>query len=138
MRIIADTNTIVSGLLWQGPPRQILNGVRAGTYQLYTSAQLLTELEDVLQREKFARRLALIGLGSHDLALELAALATIVEPAIILPVVRKDPDDDAVLACALAASAQVIISGDQHLLELRAYQGIPILTATELLLQFPA
>lgn len=138
MLIIADTNTIVSGLLWQGAPRQVLNGVRVGAYQLYTSAQLLTELEDVLRREKFAQRLALVGLGPHDLVLELAALATIVEPAIIDPVVQKDPDDDAVLACAIAARAQVIVSGDRHLLELHSYQGIHILTADELLLSVPA
>ena len=47
MRVVADTNTIVSGLLWHGPPRRILDAARAGSPELFTSLELLTELEDV-------------------------------------------------------------------------------------------
>jgi predicted nucleic acid-binding protein len=67
------------------------------------------------------------------LVLGYAALATIVEPAAIDPVVLDDPDDDDVLACAIAIGAEVIVSGDGHLLDLEEYQGIPILSAAELL-----
>ena len=52
-----------------------------------------------------------------------------VEPAAIPPVILSDPDDDAVLACALAAQAEAIVSGDGHLLQLGAYVAIPILPA---------
>lgn len=60
MRVVADTNTVVSGLLWHGAPRQVLDVARAGTLELYTSALLLAELADVLQGPKFAQRLTLV------------------------------------------------------------------------------
>lgn len=110
MRVVADTNTIVSGLLWSGAPRHVLNAARTGRLQLFTSAELLVELEDVLQRQKFAQRLALAGISAHELVLGYAALATLVKPATIAPVIVADPDDDAVIACAIAARAEIIVS----------------------------
>jgi predicted nucleic acid-binding protein len=62
-----------------------------------------------------------------------AALARLIEPAVIEPVILPDPDDDAVLACAVAARAEAIVTGDAHLLDLKQYEGIPILTAAQLL-----
>jgi len=133
MRVVVDTSTVVSGLMWQGKPRQVLDAARTRTISLFTSTTLLAELEDVLNRDKFARRLALIGHSPRDLLVGYAALATIVTPAVISPVILVDPDDDAVLACAVAASAKVVVSGDSHLLALKKYQNILILKAAELL-----
>lgn len=59
MRVVADTNTVVSGLLWHGPPRKLFDAARKGEFELFTSVALLTELEEVLGREKFAKRLAI-------------------------------------------------------------------------------
>lgn len=133
MRVVADTNTLVSGLLWHGNPRRVLDAARAGTLQMYTTAALLAELEEVLQRPKFAQRLSVAGVTSHTLVLGYAALARLVEPAEIAPVILADPDDDAVLACAVAAHAEIIVSGDSHLLDLKDYEGILIVTAAHLL-----
>lgn len=60
-----------------------------------------------------------------------AALATIIAPAIIAPVVAKDPTDDAVLVCAFAAQADLVVSGDSDLLNLKSYHGAPIVGAAE-------
>ena len=60
-------------------------------------------------------------------------LARLVVPVPIAPVVEADPDDDAVLACAVAAQAEVIVSGDSDLLALESYEGIPIITAVQLM-----
>lgn len=133
MRVVADTNIIVSGLLWQGNPRRVLEAAHAGTISLFTSVILLTELEDVLGREKFVSRLAPVGVTPRDLVLGYAALASVIEPASIEPVILADPDDDAVLACAIAAQAAIIVSGDSHLLDLKQHQEVRILTATELI-----
>lgn len=133
MRTVADTNIVVSGTLWHGAPRQVLDAARAGKIELFTTATLLAELEDVLQREKFANRLRLAGVEAQTLVMGYAALATIVVPANIDPVIAADPDDDDVLACAVAANAGVIVSGDSHLLDCEVHQGIQILTARELI-----
>jgi putative PIN family toxin of toxin-antitoxin system len=94
---------------------------------------LLEELADVLARPKFSSRLESAGVTVGSLLAGINALATIITPEAIAPTVRADPDDDAVLACAMTASVARIVSGDSHLLELGGFQGIPIVTATELL-----
>lgn len=138
MRVVADTNTVVSGLLWWGAPRQVLDAARSGRIDLFTSVTLLVELEEVLGRRKFAGRLKAAGITARELVLGYAALANVIEPAAIAPVVADDPDDDVVLACAVSARAEAIVSGDLHLLKLNEFQRIPIVTATELLARLPA
>jgi putative PIN family toxin of toxin-antitoxin system len=138
MDVVADTNVIISGLLWQGAPRQVLDAAREGQLRLHTSAALLAELQDVLHRPKLSRRLQVAGVAAEELVLDYAALATTTSSVPIDPVIAADPDDDAVLACAAAAQAQAVVSGDSHLLDLREYQGIPILTAAELLARIPS
>ena len=133
MKVVPDTNTVVSGLLWHGAPREVLDLARAGKITLFTSPGLLAELRDVLKRPKFAGRLKKVGTTPRKLSLQFAALAKLAHPKAIEAVILADPDDDAVLACALAADANVITSGDSHLLELKSYRGITILTARELL-----
>ena len=113
--------------------RQGLEAARTGTLQLYTTSSLLAEIQDVLQRPKFAHRLSLASVTSRNLVMGYAALARLIEPAVIEPVILPDPDDDAVLACAVAARAEAIVTGDAHLLNLKQYEGIPILTAAQLL-----
>ncbi|MGH8567484.1 MAG: putative toxin-antitoxin system toxin component, PIN family [Gammaproteobacteria bacterium] len=116
----------MAGLLWQGPPQEILLRAMEGKVMLATSPALLSELEGILHRSKFARQIAKQPLSIQALLLRYAELARVVMPAAIPPVILNDPDDDQVLACALAAKAQLIISGDSDLLSLGAYQGIRI------------
>lgn len=133
MRVVVDTNVVVSGLLWRGPSRSVLDAARAGTVSLFTSAVLLSELEEVLGRVKFATRITAVGLTPRLLTLGYAALASLTKPSPIQPVILDDPDDDFVLACALSAKAEVIVSGDNHLRKLREHEGIAILSASEFL-----
>jgi putative PIN family toxin of toxin-antitoxin system len=133
VRAVADTNTVVSGLLWHGVSRKFLDEARAGAISLYTSDSLLAELVEVLPRKKLAKRVAASGMSVEELARRYALLAQRVPAAEIAPVVLADPDDDRVLACALGARADLIVSGDPHLRNLKAYQGIPIVNAAEAL-----
>jgi len=82
--------------------------------------------------KKAAARLVAAAVTPHELVLGYAALASIIDPAEIEPVVLADPDDDAVIACAVAGRSEAIVSGDSHLLDLKQYQGIRIVTAAEL------
>jgi putative PIN family toxin of toxin-antitoxin system len=112
-----------------------LDAARDGIIELFTSIALLEELEDVLNREKFAPRLEAAKVTARELVLGYAALATVVEAPSIEPLILADPDDDAVLACALAAQCEVIASGDSHLLDLRQHKEVRILTASQLLVE---
>lgn len=133
MRLVLDTNSAISGLLWHGAPGKLIDAAQARTITLYTSAPLLAELHGVVSRGKFAKQLEARGLRVSDIFEGYAALATIVTPAIITPTIARDPTDDAVLATAFVAQADLIVSGDAHLLDLKHYQGIPIVTAAEAL-----
>lgn len=137
MNIVLDTNTIISGLFWKGAPRQVLDLARSGTYTLFTSPELLSELADVLGRKKFSSRLALAETSVEELVFGYASLAKTVRPNIIEGVIKADPDDDKVLACAKTANAEIIASGDSHLLNLKEYEGIHIMTVNQLLKQYP-
>jgi putative PIN family toxin of toxin-antitoxin system len=137
MRLVLDTNVVVSALLWHGPPRQLLDAASAGRATLFTTPALLEELQDVLSRPRFASRLAAAGVTAEALVLGYAALAALVQPANIGAVIEADPDDDAVLACAVAAPAEAVASGDLHLLQLGQFQGIPILPPSQALASLP-
>lgn len=93
-----------------------------------TSTTLLAELAKILRRAKFAAAIAQQGILIERLQERYATLCDVIVPASIMPTVLADPDDDHVLACALAARADAIISGDRHLLNLKHYQRIPILS----------
>jgi uncharacterized protein len=128
MRIVADTNTVLSGLLWQGPPRRLLDLARQRTVTLCTSLTLLAELAEVIGRDKFAQRVRAATLSAAELVQDYERLAEVVEPQPLPAPTSRDSDDDHVLACALAAQPDLIVSGDRDLLTLRQYQGIPILS----------
>jgi putative PIN family toxin of toxin-antitoxin system len=132
VRAVADTNTVVSAFLWGGAPAEVLTAAREQRLTLFTSAALIAELEDVLSREKFAARILQVGSSPADLIAGYRALAQLVRTAEIAPVSR-DPDDDQVLACALAADAGLIVTRDQDLRTLDPFRTIRILPAREAL-----
>lgn len=135
MRLVLDTNCVVSAFLWGGTPRQIFDVVIAGQCQLFTSGALLAELEDVLMREKFRSRFLSAQTSVIQLLAEYTRQVTVVHAIRISPTILADPDDDQVLACAVAAKADLIVSGDSDLLGLREYQAIPIVKPTDALLR---
>lgn len=130
MRVVADTNTVVSALLWRGSPHWLIAAIEDYPIAFYTSRALLDEFARVLTRSKLARAMRATGKTTAQLVAEYQGFVNVVTPASIRRTVPGDPDDDRVLACALAAQADLIVSGDAHLLNLKSYQRIPILTAT--------
>ncbi|NKC15602.1 MAG: putative toxin-antitoxin system toxin component, PIN family [Gammaproteobacteria bacterium] len=132
MRLVLDTNIVVSGLIWGGVPRQLLDLGRDGQVTLFTSSLLLDELADVLEREKFAALLASQNITPAFLMQRYGMLTQLVQPQPIERTVR-DIDDDAVIAAALAAKTEVIATGDQDLLVLHPWQGIQILNTADAL-----
>ena len=132
MRFVLDTNLLVSAVIAAGLPRRLVDGAKAGEFELCTSEVLLAELLNVLSRAKFAARLGQAGLTPQGIVDDLRRIAVIVSPTDTPRVVPTDPDDDHVIAAALAGAAHLIASGDKRdLLPLGSYAGIPIVTARE-------
>ena len=133
-RIVIDTNIVLSGLLWRGPPYVLLTHIGQNPgMQLFSSQALIDELAAVLIRPSPAKRLKLINKTAHEVLVDYVRAVTVLQP-LAQPVCR-DPDDDEVLALALLAQAQAIVSGDNDLLVLQRFEGIAILTATQALQQ---
>lgn len=132
MRLVLDTNIVASGLLWGGNPAQLLDAAQLGEIELFTSRPLLAELSNILIRRKFAKTIEASGLSIEALVLSYVDLTTVVRPAAIAAAVAADPTDDQVLACAVSAQADLIVSGDKHLLDLGgSYQNIRIVMPAE-------
>lgn len=132
MRLVIDTNVVVSALLWGGIPRQLLRAAHERRIQLFTSVPLLAELTDTLNRQKFTQKIAASGFKVGQLVERYALLAAPVHP-VPIPRTVRDPDDDVVLSTALAARARLIATGDKDLLCLHPWRNIQILNAAEAL-----
>lgn len=135
MRVVLDTNTLVSGIISAGgPPRRLLDGARAQAFEMCSSTVLLAELFEVLSREKFAARLAQADLTPLSIVGELRRMAHMVAPDNVPRVIESDPDDDHVVACAVLAQADFIVSGDKHLHSLGGqYKDIRIVSPADAL-----
>ncbi len=133
MRVVLDTNTLVSGVISPGgPPRRLIDGARAQVFELCSSATLLAELLDVIARGKFATRLAQAGLTPQSIVADMRRMAYMAAPQEIPRVIEQDADDDHVLACAVTGQADLIVSGDKHLHSLGGkYNGISIVTPAQ-------
>jgi putative PIN family toxin of toxin-antitoxin system len=126
-KILLDTNILISAFGWGGKPRIIFKLILDNQVELVTSPQLISELKKVLDYQKF-------GFPNDlkkkviDLILE---VSTIVSPKIRVNIIKDDPSDNRILEAALCGSADFIITGDKHLLNLKEYTGMKIVTAAE-------
>ncbi len=136
MVVVADTNILVSALLWKGQTTPILHLVRDRKIQIAINGSLLNEFERVLCYPKFHQQLSSIGKTPFQIVQEFIEIAILVDDVSIPPTILDDLSDDRVLACAFASRASMIVSGDQHLLKLKSWRGISIVTARTFLNRF--
>lgn len=129
MRVVLDTNVIVSGLNFPGNERLVLELALRGRFELYLSPFILGEAAGVLGRKfDWAEE------RSSEALIALVNVATIVEPAQRPEVIAGDHPDNRVLECAAAAEAEYLVTGDRrHLLPLQEYRGARILNAPRFL-----
>ncbi|MDQ2780219.1 MAG: putative toxin-antitoxin system toxin component, PIN family [Pseudomonadota bacterium] len=138
MKLVLDTNVVVSALIWGGVPYQLLKAAAAGEVDLVASPDLLTELRDVLGREHLASRLVSQQSTVEQAIAFYAGLVVIVSPLSTPRVVPGDVDDDHVIAAAVAGHADLVVSGDRHLLSMNSHQGIAIVAVAETLKRLAA
>jgi putative PIN family toxin of toxin-antitoxin system len=131
VQLVLDTNIVVSALIWGGTPYRLLQAATSGDIALFTSPVLLQELRDVLAREHLAARLRQKRASVEQAIGWYGELALCVTPLATPRVVLRDADDDHVIACAITAQVDAIVSGDNDLLSLTQYQGIAMLTPVQ-------
>lgn len=125
-RAVLDTNVIVSGFGWPGAPAEILDATLDGRLVLVTSPPLLAELRRVLGYPKLAKVIT----GGAQLADLVEESGVVVLPSRVFAVI-DDESDNRVLEAAVEGAADYIVSGDDHLLGLGSFQGIPVMPPAE-------
>jgi uncharacterized protein len=130
-KIVLDTNILVSAIIASGYSANILDRVRSGELTLITSSHLLEEFSDVIARPRITRKYPQVAEKAEDLVDFLRAFTELVQGTPGENQVSRDRDDDYVIACAIEGSADYIISGDPHLLDLKTHGNITILTPRE-------
>jgi uncharacterized protein len=139
LRVVLDTNVFVSGLLSRGgAAARVLDAWRERRYILATSPAIIAEIQAVLNYPHIQAKYAIL---EEDINQFIAILN---QDALLVPgktrvagIIPADPKDEKFLVCALESQADLIVSGDHHLLELGVYQDIPIVTIRQLLDQLP-
>ena len=128
LKIVPDTNVYISGIIFGGNPRKVLELAKDKKVVAFTSTSILLEVAEKLNQkfhwdeEKVSKTLKAI-----------SKITEVVIPATRLSVVKKDPTDNKIIECALESEANYIISGDKHLLDIREFEGIQIITSGNLL-----
>lgn len=123
-RVVLDSNVIISGFLFGGPPARLLETIVNGTLHGFTSLPILDEVREVLQRSTF-------GLSPEQafrLVEELHGACVLVKPSRRIRAISQDPDDVMILECAWEADAELIVPGESHLLDLGCWENIRILS----------
>ena len=131
LNAVFDTNLLISGILWKGIPFQLLRWAEKGRLRVYTSLDILAEVYRVLHYPKFQQYIDNQQASPGELFAKIASLCTVVQVDQIVKGVCSDADDEKFLSCALAANVAVLVSGDKHLLDLKKYRSIHMLTALE-------
>lgn len=131
-RIVVDTNVLISAVFFKGKPEIILEAWRAGTLEIILSEEILHEYSEVLKRlsAKYP------SIETSGILSVFASGCRIVEPKVFGKQICDDPDDDKFLAAAIGGEAEIVISGDKHLLDISGYSGIEILRPAEFIDQY--
>ena len=129
IRACLDTNVLISGLISsKGAPHEILSALSSRDFMLITSLEILGEIEEALNYPKIKKSYKLSPNEIKRLIKLVRKYSYKCQSTSTLKVIESDPDDDKFLHAAIQGKADFIVSGDKHLLNLRAFQGIPIIT----------
>ena len=131
MKIVLDTNVLVSGIFFSGPPAEILRAWSQGKFKLVLSPEILDEYTRVSAElaEKFS------GIDVQRILDLIVVHSEVCSPAPMPERVCEDPHDDMFIAAAIDSRTKIIVSGDKHLLKVSGYQGVSVITPRQFLAQ---
>ncbi len=127
IKVVLDTNIYISGILFTGNPRIILDLAIKGRIKVCISSDIITEIKDVLSRKKFGFPTEII----ETIIREIESVTTLITPSKKYKVVSRDNDDNIIIDCAAEAHVDYIITGDNDLLSLNNYNAIRIINPAE-------
>jgi putative PIN family toxin of toxin-antitoxin system len=138
LKVVIDTNQFVSSLISKhGKPAQLVDLWRQQHFILVSSPEIIAGIKKVLEYPHISRKYKLKKADIQSLLVLIEHEAVIVPKLPAVNVIEDDPDDNKFFACALAAQAEYIVTGDQHLLSLGRYGSILIVTVKDFLLICP-
>lgn len=129
LRVVLDTNVLVSAVITDGKPRELLRKGIANQFSIVTSHFIMKELVSVLRRPKFKTSEDEI----HRIILALIRSSEVVNVKSKFQAVKQDPKDDAIINTAYDGRADIIVTGDKHLLEMKKFRGIKLITVESML-----
>lgn len=131
MRVTLDTNVLVSGTFWTGDSFRILNLIDKNKLKNVTSREIIKEYYKVINSDEIIDKVKDKKLRMLKIAHKVINNSEIIEPSVKINTIKEDPDDNKILECAKAGNADYIISNDSHLLKIKAFENIPILTPVQ-------
>lgn len=131
LKVVIDTNIYISAIFWNGKPREVIDLGRDGKIIIFTSVDIENEIA-----RKLKTKFKLAEEDVNQILLDFSAFTLPVKINKQLIVVQDDPDDNKFIECALECKADYIVSGDRHLLNLKEYEGMKIINASEFLKVF--
>jgi|SRR3989344_7649329 len=132
MRIVLDTNVLISGTFWTGTSYEVIQLIDKGKVKIITSKEILEEYDRILHSDEILEKKAYQS-EKMTAVLKLVQIAIFVEPKEKFKVVEKDPDDDKFIDAAVEGKAEYIITQDEHLLKLKEFRRIKIVKPEEFL-----
>lgn len=132
MRLIVDTNVLISGIFFAGLPERLLRLWRDRQIKLIASSEIFYEYAEVIRRlgKKYP------AIDTSDIIDLLAVELEMVKSRKLRESVCRDPDDDKFIACALSAKVEIVVTGDKDLLDLTTYKGVRFLSLAKFFRDF--
>ena len=124
MKVVFDTNVFIAALLTEGLCSRLLHRARAGEFALEASPFIMEEVHRTLSR-KFKLTREEIAWSTTPVV---EAVSRIIEPEVVIQGICSDADDDNILACAVTARAEYLVTGDSELLKIGSFQGVTIVS----------
>lgn len=125
-RVVLDTNIYISATFWTGKPYVIVQKAIEQDLAVFVSDDIIQELRKVLARDFSISKSEI-----EEMVKSILLFTHMLNPKKKLSAIKDDPDDDRILECALAGNADCIVTQDNHLLKLKEFQNITILTPQE-------
>src|SRR3989338_1769750 len=133
IKLVLDTNTIISGLLWKGIEFELLQTIEQQKALLFLNADILMEIHRILHYERLKKYIILSELSPEQLIEKITALAHIISGNTPKTSLCRDKEDEKFITCAILSNAKYIITGDEDLLVIKQYKNIKIITTKEAL-----